>query len=294
MTQRHNIVSILFKELLNTASVFGVLTPGTPQQPAIERTSVHYLSKEVSGQPLRRPPWYFDVTQQGEGIVDVTTHMVDAIMWTGFPEQAFDYATDIKILQARRWPTMLTREQFAHITGVHEFPESLHRTLDHGILPYSCNGEMLYTLKGVYTKVQVVWHVEAPAGSGDTHTVVTRGTRSTLYIRQGAAQHYRPELYVEPMPGVEAAEIETALRHTIAALQRHYPGVEVHQQKQQWHVQIPDSYRLGHEAQFGKVAQTFLHHVQQGALPTWELPNLLSKYYITTQALALARAETRA
>lgn len=292
MTQRHDIVSNVFKELLNTPAVFGCLTPGTAEQPGIERASVHYLSKEVSGQPLRRPTWYFDVTQQGEGLVDVTTHMVDVIMWTGFPQQAFDYATDVNLLQASRWPTMLTREQFAHITGVHTFPESLQQMLDHEVLPYSCNGEMLYTLKGVHTKVRVEWHVEAPAGSGDTHAVVTRGSRSTLYIRQGAAQRYRPELYVEPAAGVAAAEVEHALQHTIASLQRHYPGVEMQRQQQQWHVQIPDSYRLGHEAHFSKVAEAFFHNVQQGTRPTWELPNLLTKYYLTTHALALAQAET--
>jgi hypothetical protein len=32
-----------------------------------------------------------------------------------------------------------------------------------------------------------------------------------------------------------------------------------------------------------------LSYVASGALPTWEVPNMLAKYYTTTTALALAR-----
>lgn len=39
-------------------------------------TSIHSFYKEVAGKPLTRPAWYYDVTQQGEGIADVTTHLI--------------------------------------------------------------------------------------------------------------------------------------------------------------------------------------------------------------------------
>ena len=58
---------------------FGELQKGTLQQPSVTKESVHYLSKTVAGKPLRRPPWYFDVRQQGEGIVDVTMNLVDLV-----------------------------------------------------------------------------------------------------------------------------------------------------------------------------------------------------------------------
>ena len=47
--------------------------------------SVHHFSKIVAGAPLKRPQWFFDVRQQGEGIVDVTTHLVDLVQWEAFP-----------------------------------------------------------------------------------------------------------------------------------------------------------------------------------------------------------------
>ena len=74
--------------------------------------SVHFFYKEVSGVPLTRPDWYFDVNQEGEGIVDVTTHLVDLIQWECFPEESIDYEKDIKILAAKRWATILTPAQF--------------------------------------------------------------------------------------------------------------------------------------------------------------------------------------
>ena len=47
------------------------------EEPAVTKESVHHLFKYVSGKPLRRPAWFFDTAQQGEGIVDITTHLVD-------------------------------------------------------------------------------------------------------------------------------------------------------------------------------------------------------------------------
>jgi len=33
--------------------------------------------EEVAGVPNLRPAWYFDITEQGEGIADIVTHIVD-------------------------------------------------------------------------------------------------------------------------------------------------------------------------------------------------------------------------
>ena len=39
------------------------------------------------GAPIKRPAWFFDATQQGEGLVDITTHLVDLVQWECFPER---------------------------------------------------------------------------------------------------------------------------------------------------------------------------------------------------------------
>ncbi len=225
MTSRHEITNILFKELVNDANVFGVLERGTPDQPAVLKQCTHHLFKYVDGRPLTRPGWYFDVSQQGEGIIDVATHLVDQVMWTCFPEQAIDYA-DIDMLQARRWPTNLTRDQFQRVTGLADFPPALCRGLDgNGNLPYSCNGEMLYTVKGMHTKIIVQWDYQAPPGAGDTHMDETHGTLSTVRIRQGEAQRYQPELYVEAAAGTSPVALQTAVQASITRLRKQYPGI---------------------------------------------------------------------
>jgi predicted dehydrogenase len=68
MTERHEVTSILQRELVNDPEVFGTLEPGTPDEPGVLMESVHYLLKSVAGVPNRRPAWFFDVRQQGEGL----------------------------------------------------------------------------------------------------------------------------------------------------------------------------------------------------------------------------------
>jgi predicted dehydrogenase len=75
------------------------LQTGTPEEPAITKESVHHFFKYVSGSPLVRPAWFFDVEQQGEGIVDVTTHLVDLIQWEAFPEVTLK-KEDVEIVSA--------------------------------------------------------------------------------------------------------------------------------------------------------------------------------------------------
>src|SRR5690349_20488525 len=69
MTERFEITNILQKSFAQLPDVFGSLQKGTLEDPAITSSSVHYFFKEVSGTPLIRPSWYFDVKQEGEGIV---------------------------------------------------------------------------------------------------------------------------------------------------------------------------------------------------------------------------------
>src|SRR5690606_25670766 len=75
MTERFEITSLLQKEFSQIKAVFGDLEKGSLEDPAITKESIHHFFKEVSGKPLIRPAWFYDVSQQGAGIVDVTTHL---------------------------------------------------------------------------------------------------------------------------------------------------------------------------------------------------------------------------
>lgn len=290
MTERYEINAVLQRELSQIADVFGELQQGSPDDPAIVKESVHHFFKHVAGSPLVRPAWYFDTTRQGEGIVDVTTHLVDQVQWIAFPDRIINYNTDVRILAAERWPTMLTREQFRRVTQEPDFPDYLKAKLDaDGVLPCYANGRIDYTLNGIHVRIEVRWDYQAPDGAGDTHYSLMRGTRSNLIILQGKEQNYRTELYIEPAEGVSAAELNSPIYVAVLNLQKKYPGVMMRRLGDRWHISVPDRYRIGHEAHFTKVTEKFLGFLEDGKLPEWEVPNMLAKYYTTTAALEMAR-----
>ena len=227
MTERYEITTVLQRALSQQPAVFGELVPGTVDEPAISKESVHHFFKYVSGNPLVRPAWFFDVAQQGEGIVDVSTHLVDLILWECFPEQAID-TTEVEVVAARRWATELDPEQFEQVTGLDEFPDYLQNDVQDGKLSVFSNGEINFTVRGVHGKASVIWNFQAPEGAADTHYSIMRGTQANLVIRQDAEQNYQPTLYVEPAVGTAAGstareELEIALGSSAEATQRAVP-----------------------------------------------------------------------
>jgi predicted dehydrogenase len=289
MTERSEITTVLQKELVQTRAVFGELITGTADDPAVVKESVHHFFKYVAGNPLKRPPWFFDTTQQGEGIVDVTTHLIDLVMWGCFPDETLDFRRDIRIQRANRWPTLLTEGQFKKVTRLPDFPGYLGGKLNQdGALPCYANGEIEFKLKGIHAKVSVIWNYQAPEGAGDTHYSIMRGTKASVIIRQGMEQNYRPELYVQPAPQMSREVLNGVLKKAVADLQKSYPGVELVDQGKVWHVKIPDAYRIGHEAHFRQVMERYLDFLEEGAMPDWEVPNMLAKYRLSTEALEMA------
>jgi predicted dehydrogenase len=293
MTERSEITTVLQKELSQIPEIFGELQKGSLKDPAVTKESVHHFYKYVSGSPLKRPAWFMDVAQQGEGIVDVTTHLVDLVQWECFPEQTIDYQKDINIMQTKRWTTPMTRSQFALITGQPDFPQYLRQNVAQDtLLNIYSNGEINYTLKGVHAKVSVIWNYKAPEGAGDTHYSIMKGSKSNLIIRQGAEQKYVPELYLETASTAKVDE--AAMDQAFESMKSKYAGVELKKVAAgKWQVLIPEKYRTGHEAHFGEVTERFLQYLEAGKLPDWEVPNMLAKYYTTTQALSKAKAASQ-
>ncbi|MEZ5042871.1 MAG: putative oxidoreductase C-terminal domain-containing protein [Saprospiraceae bacterium] len=290
MTERYEITTMMQRAFSQVPAVFGELEKGTPENPAITKESVHHFFKYVSGQPLIRPAWFFDVAQQGEGIVDVSTHLVDLVLWECFPEQAIDYTQDIKVLVGKRWPTEISPEQFQSVTGLADYPDYLRKDLvKDSILQAFSNGEITFTVHGVHAKVSVIWNYQAPQGAADTHYSIMRGTKANLVIRQGEAQQYQPVLYVEPISDAAAADLTTAFPEALKKLSEQYPGLSYQEAEKGWEILIPEEYKTGHEAHFGQVTQKYLQYLVEGKLPEWEIPNMLAKYYVTTRAYEMSR-----
>lgn len=288
MTERFEITTILQRELSMQKELFGALEPGTPDNPSVSKISVHNFSKVVAGAQLKRPQWFFDPEQQGAGIVDVTTHLVDLVQWEAFPDATLKPA-DARVLSARRWPTKLTLDQFSRLTGAEVFPDYLSKYVTNGVLQAPSNGEFTYQLKGIHAKVSVTWDFEAPPGAGDTHFSVMRGTRASLTIKQGKEQGYKPVLYVERHAGVSAADHEKALRAAVGTVAKKYPGIDVKAEGDHFIVTVPEKYHVGHEAHFTQVTENFLKYLKAGRLPEWEVPNMITKYATIMQAYELSR-----
>ncbi|MGW8315413.1 MAG: putative oxidoreductase C-terminal domain-containing protein [Bacteroidales bacterium] len=289
MTERYEITTILQKALSQIPEVFGQLQTGTLEEPAITKESVHHFLKNVSGKPLIRPPWFFDVEQQGEGMADVGTHLVDLVQWEAFPGVVLN-KSDVEILTARHWTTDLTKEEFQKVTGLDAYPEYLKKYLDEDLLKVTSNGEINYKLKGVHARVSVTWNYEAPEGTGDTHYSIMRGTGCNLTIRQGDEEGYVPTLYIDANGGTDPATLEMRLKEAVeGSLSAQYPGIAVRKIAEgRWMLEIPDRYRVGHEAHFGQVTETYLEYLHSGILPDWEIPNMIVKYYTTTEGIKKA------
>ena len=116
-----------------------------------------------------------------------------------------------------------------------------------------------------------------------------RGTRANLVIRQDEAQHFKATLYVEPGQEANQQAFGSILNKALESLSDRYQGLSVEPSEFGWEIKIPDAYKEGHEAHFTRVTQRYLQYLADGALPAWERTNLLTKYFITTQAYALSR-----
>jgi predicted dehydrogenase len=287
MTERYEVTTILQKLLSQKEEIFGKLIAGTKEEPAVSKVSVHHFSKIVSGAQLQRPAWFFDVEQQGEGIVDVTTHLVDLVQWECFPEQILN-PSDVNMVAAKRWPTLISKEEFKGATGLDEFPDFLQKDVKDGKLNVFSNGEMIYQLKGTWAKVSVTWNYMAPSGAGDTHYSVMHGTKCDLVIKQGAEEKYLPTLYIENVKSMKLNDFTTALKQAISTLP--FDSLQIESVgKNALKINIPKKYRVSHEEHFGQVTAKFLEYMKDGKLPEWEVPGMITKYFTTTSALKKAR-----
>ena len=293
MTERNEITTILQRELSRRGGVYGQQEVGTPDDPAVTKISVHHFCKLVNGKPLRRPGWYYDTKQQGEAIVDVTTHLTDLVQWEVFPDVTLK-RSDVNMLAARTWATPITAADYAKSTGLKEWPAFLKASVDtNNVLQCKANGEFTYTLKGVHAKVAVEWHFMPPEGGGDTHYSLMRGSNAELIIKQGVEQGFKPVLYVKLRPGADEAKTGAALEAALAEIGVKYPGVKAVPAEgvegATWKIDVPKVYDIGHEAHFSQVMQQFLSWMKAGQMPEQERRNLLVKYYTLAEAWKMSR-----
>ena len=292
MTERYDILNIIEKELLQKKELFGELQQGSPESPSITMESVHHFFKNVSGKPLIRPVWYYDTEQQGEGIADVTTHLIDLVNWQCFPNETIRYQSDVEVLKARHWPTRITLPEFSQSTQADTFPAFLNKYINNNVLEVLANGSLNYTVKGIHIGMKVIWNYTPPSDGGDTFTSLKKGSKATLKTIQDKESGFVKQLYIQRAADSDHSEFESQLQKAIKQLQATYPFLSVKKMNEGLYlIDIPQADRLGHEAHFSKVAEAFLGYLHDKNMPEWENENTISKYYITTTAVELAKKE---
>jgi hypothetical protein len=291
MTERFNIAYQIQRELLRDPDIFGRPMPGTPVEPAVQLENLHSLVKFNSGKVNLRPAWFFDVRQQGEGVADVGTHLIDLEMWTLFPDRSIDYRRDVKVLKAGRTPLLLTRSQFERVTGEKAWPAFLHPAIKNDQLEYYCNNTALFTIRGIYASIRDQWEYESSGALDDSYLVLYRGSRSTVRVRQTKEESYIPEVDVIPNPGMNRATIVAALQKRLSRLSTTFPTLSLRDRGAEIRIVIPKEVRTRGGPSFAQLVNRFLEYVREPRyLPPWEKTNMLAKYYITTAAVALARS----
>jgi len=115
-----------------------------------------------------------------------------------------------------------------------------------------------------------------------------RGSQCDLVIKQGAEENYLPTLYIENIKGIAMNEFSTKLKEALTTIPYDSLNIEA-VNRNSLKINMPAKYRVGHEAHFGQVTAKFLEYMKEGKLPEWEVPNMITKYYITTSALNMAK-----
>ncbi len=158
------------------------------------------------------------------------------MQWTCFHGQVLDYKKDIQINTATTWPTVMSLQQYSAITGEQQFTPALKEIAGaDGLLKVYANGTFDYTIRGVHARISVQWDYEAPAGTGDTHYSLVRGSKAELMILQDKEQQYKPVLYIHPL-STDTAQMKTAFRR----LEQKYPGIALKESTHGWEVVIPE------------------------------------------------------
>ena len=278
MTFRHEVVAGLAQKIAAEPELFGALDMQA-DEPAIDIQSVHHLLKVVNGAPLRRPAWYYDTRIQGDGLVDIQSHMADQAQWILGDGPGFSFERDYELEDARRWSTPVPRELFRASTGLDDFPEALAPQLDAGVLHLACNGEIRYRLRGATVRQRAEWGQREPEGGGDAHRTTVRGERATVVARRGPETGFRGELHVAPQePG---PDFEARLSEKLAAWE---PGLSYRPSPLGREIVIPAALHTPHEAHFAMVLDDFLDRLDAGEWPAALAARIRARYTLLARA----------
>ncbi len=262
MTARHQILSRLCQAIAEREPLFGGFVDD--EEPALTLVSTHHLCKQVDGEPLIRPYWYYDVAIQGNGVVDIQNHMIDQAMWFVLGDVTPDDSTTIQLDSARYWPTAVPLELFQQSTGLDAFPESLSKYIDDdGVLQLNCNSEINWRINGVRIRTVAQWNEHEPEDGGDVHRVGMRGKLCRVEAVQSAESDFFPwvDFYADDDDG--RTSLSEALQQCCDEwTEDRFPRIGFSELRAGFHMLIPRALDRGHESHFALVREQFLNFLE--------------------------------
>jgi Putative oxidoreductase C terminal domain len=149
----------------------------------------------------------------------------------------------------------------------------------------------MFTIRGVHASIRDQWEYESAGALDDSYLVLYRGSRATIRVRQTKVENYVPELDVMPDATLNRTMFAAALENKIDQLSKTFPNLSIRDKGTEIRIVIPKEDRMRGGSSFAQLVNRFLEYVRDPqAVPRWEKPNMIAKYYITTTAVALARS----
>lgn len=285
MTFRHDTFARLTRRMAASGELFGGFAESA-EEPAIDLQSTHHLLKVVNGATLTRPTWYYDTRIQGNGLVDIQSHMTDQAQWLVGEGPGLDSELD----GARLWCTPVPLDLFRASTGLDDFPDTLADRVADDVLDLACNGEIRYRLGGVSVRQRAEWGQREPEGGGDAHGATVRGTLATIVTRRGPETGFRPELHVAPR--VAGRRFDTRLDEAISEWKRELPGLSHRPSSLGREIVVPDALHTPHEAHFAMVLDDFLDLLDANEWPALLAARIRTRYTLLANAHARAQRST--
>ncbi|MBT5082652.1 MAG: hypothetical protein HOK21_08870 [Rhodospirillaceae bacterium] len=279
MTGRHDAFAALRNRIIRTPSVFGTLGEDR-SQPALEFTSRHHFLKLVDGRPLQRPPWFYDSSMQGDGLVDIHFHYVDQVQWIIAPL----VDDNAELLTAGRWRIPVPLDLFRESTGETAFPSYLAQQVNDDVLQLACNGRIDYRMAGVWVRQIAEWGLWEAPGGGDLHGFTARGGNGLLRV------NVDPDTGFQRQMRLSLANSD-ALKPALEQWREEFPGLEAEASMDGYLMHLPIQSHIKHEFQFPLMLAQFLDLVDNAALGAWPADlaaRIRTRYTLLAQAWAQA------
>ena len=218
------------------------------------------------------------------------THLVDLVPFLLFPDQAVDMGK-IHLVAAKRWPTVLPRDQLLRVLGEKSVPATLAARMKDDRLDYYCNTRVDYVLNGLHVRLDVRWDYEAPPGR---RRYPLRGGAREPGPGRGATGR-RAEVSDRGLPraqprggpaGGAGGRAEARSRPS----PRGTPASPWKPRGKSFTSWFPTRIAPGTRPTSPRSRKGFLEYLKDpAAMPPFEKANMLAKYLVTTSGTELSR-----